>query len=130
MIAILPAVAAMVRTGALKRGSRKFGSAPWASSFRTSAVSSARTALARGMPRSVLRDTVAWLIPVITGCGLAGTDERPFLVAQFVVQARNITMANINTVQLGKTGTDTNFLLLEIGCLSQRFAALTEQYCG
>jgi hypothetical protein len=24
--------------------------------------------------------------------------------------------------------TDTNFLLLEIGCLSQRFAALTEQY--
>jgi hypothetical protein len=33
-----------------------------------------------------------------------------------------------NTVQLGKTGTDTNFLPLEIGCLSQRFAALTEQY--
>ena len=35
-----------------------------------------------------------------------------------------------NTVQLGKTGTDTNFLLLEIGCLSQRFAALTEQLTG
>jgi len=35
-----------------------------------------------------------------------------------------------NTVQLGKTGTDTNFRLLEIGCLSQRFAALTEQYCS
>jgi hypothetical protein len=32
-----------------------------------------------------------------------------------------------NAVQLGKTGTDTNFLLLEIGCLSQRFAVLTEQ---
>jgi hypothetical protein len=38
------------------------------------------------------------------------------------------TCVNPNTVQLGKTGTDTNFLLLEIGCLSQRFAALTEQY--
>jgi len=38
--------------------------------------------------------------------------------------------ANFNTVQLGKTGTDTNFLLLEIGCLSQRFAALTEQCWG
>jgi hypothetical protein len=36
----------------------------------------------------------------------------------------------INTVQLGKTGTDTNFLLMEIGCLSQRLAALTEQCCG
>jgi hypothetical protein len=34
---------------------------------------------------------------------------------------------NRNTVQLGKTGTDTNFQLLEIGCLSQRFAVLTEQ---
>jgi len=38
--------------------------------------------------------------------------------------------AKLNTVQLGKTGTDTNFLLLEIGCLSQRFAALTEQCWG
>ena len=38
--------------------------------------------------------------------------------------------ANFNTVQLGKTETDTNFLLLEIGCLSQRFAALTQQYWG
>jgi hypothetical protein len=35
--------------------------------------------------------------------------------------------AKANSVPLGKTGTDTNFLLLEIGCLSQRFAALTEQ---
>jgi hypothetical protein len=26
--------------------------------------------------------------------------------------------------------TDTNFLLLEIGCLSRRFAALTEQLTG
>jgi hypothetical protein len=36
----------------------------------------------------------------------------------------------ITTVQLGKTGTDINFLLFEIGWLSQRFAALTEQCCG
>jgi hypothetical protein len=35
--------------------------------------------------------------------------------------------ARRNTVQLGKTGTATDFLLLEIGWLSQRFAALTEQ---
>jgi hypothetical protein len=35
-----------------------------------------------------------------------------------------------NTVQSGKTGTDTHFLLLEIGSLPQRFAALTEQLTG
>jgi hypothetical protein len=43
-------------------------------------------------------------------------------------QVSSIKRASPNTVQLGKTGTDANFLPLEIGCLSQRFAALTEQY--
>ena len=33
-----------------------------------------------------------------------------------------------NTVHLGKTGTATDYLLLEIGWLSQRFAALSEQW--
>ena len=35
-----------------------------------------------------------------------------------------------NTVHLGKTGTATDFLPLEIGWLSQRFAALSEQCWG
>ena len=41
---------------------------------------------------------------------------------------RRLSGPSHRELAIGKTGTDTNFLLLEIGCLSQRFAALTEQY--
>ena len=60
--------------------------------------------------------------------GQAALDHRQTRVGPANCQLDELhSRAKHNTVQLGKTGTDTNFLLLEIGCLSQRFAALTEQ---